>query len=421
MSTTEQLHGHWWMPEGPSRKVSGTLVLSDAARPRLDLHDALIDFDSVDSQTVFGESGGRAISVFDAYVTSGSHSFRNGQEYREQTLNVSGLVVGNAHVSSTGAPAFIESVIELDYLTYWARGVELEVARPDPAGTCTFTVSIGSPRSARFGDVDVRISTSHRYTSRGSFSLGEMSIPAHFRTVFGVISAGPISIDGHLEVSRRLADLVTLAMHRPARIRRIKFFTSPVESELWEKFEWWGSEPATEDLELDDRSKQRVNFTLDDIDLETLLACWHKLHQTANYGMLSLVALQRESSTYYETKLLGVCGALEALHKGMHPAKLDYRERCLALAEIPPAEAVRQIIHDKGLWARNITAARNHLAHGDEPHRRKVPEDAWYRLYDTSMALLVLVAMTELGISEPTQMRTLSRGALEHAATVATG
>lgn len=90
------------------------------------------------------------------------------------------------------------------------------------------------------------------------------------------------------------------------------------------------------------------------MDLPTLLEGWHELHQKANYGTLSVIALQRESSMYYETKLLGLCGAIEALHKGFHPKSLDYRERCVALAQIPPPAAVRQVIPDIEVWAKNI-------------------------------------------------------------------
>ncbi|WP_231915898.1 hypothetical protein, partial [Rhodococcus sp. EPR-134] len=73
-------------------------------------------------------------------------------------------------------------------------------------------------------------STSSHYASGGQFSRGGMSIPAHFRTAFRVTSAEPLSINAHIEISRRLADLITLAMHRPAHVRRIKFSRNPTSA-----------------------------------------------------------------------------------------------------------------------------------------------------------------------------------------------
>lgn len=101
--------------------------------------------------------------------------------------------------------------------------------------------------------------------------------------------------------------------------------------------------------------------------------------------------------------------------QGFHPKSLDYRERCVALAQIPPPAAVRQVIPDIEVWAKNIKNARNHLAHGDEPHKRKMSETVWYNLYEPGVALLVLVAMTKLGVPERTQLKSLRQGALKRA------
>lgn len=421
MSTTEQLHGQWWAADDPSHKVPGVLTLSDTAEPQLDAYATLLDFHAQGFHTLHGESGGRAVSLFDTYVESGNHTFRNGQEYNYQTMKVSGVIIGNTHINGADDPSFTECVLEVDYLTYWARGVELSLSRAadETEGTYTFTVPVRSPRSAQYGNVQVTVSTSPSYTIGGRFSRKEMSIPAHFKTVFQVTSDEPISITAHLEVSRRLADLVTLAMHQPAHMRRISFMLNDVESDRRQKFDWWGTDPVGEDIELDSRSTQRINFTLDDVDLKTLLTGWHELHQTANYGMLSLIALQRESTTYYETRLLGVCGAIEALHKGFHPKWPNYFDRCRSLAEMPPSAAVHQIIPDIDVWARCITNARNHLAHGDEPHERRMPESVWYGLYEPAVALLVLVVMTKLGIPESAQLKALREGALKLAVATA--
>lgn len=164
----------------------------------------------------------------------------------------------------------------------------------------------------------------------------------------------------------------------------------------------------------------RHRFRPGGIDLSTLLPAWHALNTKAVYGVQSIIGLQRETSTYHETKLLGVCGAVEALHRGLDPRNLTYRQRCEALAGIPASDAVAQIIPDIAKWADYVVKARNSLAHGDEPKDRKVPENVWFALHEPTLALLILVMMAELGICEDSQLRAVTRGALRAAARVGT-
>ncbi|EEN83830.1 hypothetical protein F6X56_02555 (plasmid) [Rhodococcus erythropolis] len=233
MATTEQLHGQWWVPDsnGPSRTVPGVLTLSDSTEPRLDLHGDLYDIHELGFRTVHGNSGGRAVSLFETYIDSEKGGFTNGQKYTDQTIKLSGLVIGDSHVNDADELAFTESVIELDYLTYWARGVKIAVSHPEKSNEpYIFTIPVSAPLSGKYGNVEVTVSTSSHYASGGQFSRGGMSIPAHFRTAFRVTSAEPLSINAHIEISRRLADLITLAMHRPAHVRRIKFSRNPTSA-----------------------------------------------------------------------------------------------------------------------------------------------------------------------------------------------
>ncbi|NIL91314.1 hypothetical protein RhoFasSB10_03657 [Rhodococcus fascians] len=308
-------------------------------------------------------------------------------------------------------------MIEADYLTLWAGGVDLDVSTPaDPGVPYTFTVPIRDYRSGSFGDVDVVVSTSARYSMGGSFTRTHMSIPAEFRTTFTVANSTglPMSITSILDASDRLVDLITIAVQQPSDVRNIRFFVDVEDPDNLLEFEWWsGHVNPTEDAALD--SRLRLNFQLDSVELGDLLPSWHKLQQVANYGVLSVVSLIRESATYYETQLLGVCGALEALHRGISPEGMDYRDRCKALAAIPPDKARARVIPDIDTWAYQITKSRNDLAHGTEPANRKIPEDDWYRLYEPTLALLLLVILTNLGVSEEVQLRALEIGPLNHA------
>jgi hypothetical protein len=47
----------------------------------------------------------------------------------------------------------------------------------------------------------------------------------------------------------------------------------------------------------------------------------------------------------------------------------------------------------------DLVDARNHLAHSDEPRTRKRPENEWFALYESTLTLLALLAMTESAYS----------------------
>lgn len=424
MVATEQLHGQWWTPEDPDRKVAGVLTLSDTAEPLLEMHDALLNFEAqVEPGTVHGTAGGRKISIVDSLAVSQDTKLRDGEEFSSQRIETtSGAIIGDTHIASADEPAFSEATVEIDLLTVWARQASVKVTLPGENNSDAYTVTVPdvAPVTVQYGDLEVTISTSPSITLGGRFSLSDMTIPMSVRTVFQLSSATLLSASTCLELSRRLADLVSLAMFRPADVRKITLYRGSESAER-KRFEWWGIDAVNDAIDLEGSDRKDVNFTLSDVDPATLFSAWHELHQTANYGMLSLTAILRETTTYYENKLFAVCGTIEALHKALHPtpARKFYRARCTELAALPPVNAVAQIIPDIEKWAGDLVDARNHLAHGDEPHTRKLPENKWFALYEPTLALLALVAMTKLGVSEEVQLRALRLGALRHAVSIA--
>ena len=317
------------------------------------------------------------------------------------------------------APFTGDMPFELDYLTFWTGEFDPIVSHPLGGGV-SFAVPDPVPRTATYGDVQLTISSSSAYSSRGRFTRADMSLPVQFKNVLSVSSTEPVSVDDLLDISRRLSDLITVAMHRPSGVRDVEFHEPAGCLGTSDRFEWWSADDLpSENTTLDEGNRRRINFRLSDVDdVGQLLARWHDLHTTAFYGVASVVAQLRETTTFYETRLLGVCGTVEALHRGLSPVpkKLDYRERCAALAAIPPAVARAQIVPDIDEWAGHVTRARNHLAHGDEPGARTVPQDVWYGLHERTVALLVLVLMTKLGLSDDIQVRALKYGALRVAA-----
>ncbi|WP_156511628.1 hypothetical protein, partial [Rhodococcoides kroppenstedtii] len=303
MSTTQQLHGQWWAADAADRTVYGVLTLGDDAEPRLDLGGELLGF-SRDSVTVHGSSGGRAVSIFGAYVTAESGIVRNGEDHRRQTIEGDGVVIGQNHVADRNALAFAEAVIELDYLTFWTAEFDPMISHP-PGGGTSFTVPDPLPRTASYGAVQVTVSSYSSYSGQSSFTRDDMAVPGRFKNIIFVSSIERLSVDDHLAISRRLSDLVTIAMHRPTGVRAIAFYETAGSSGISDRYEWWSADDLPEEnTVLDERSRRRINFRLSDVDdVEQLLGRWNELHTGAFYGVASLVAQLRETTTFYERSL----------------------------------------------------------------------------------------------------------------------
>ncbi|MVU77444.1 hypothetical protein GPX89_09305 [Nocardia sp. ET3-3] len=424
MRIRESLYGNWWLPSAPDRTVPGTLTLGETSEPYLELYGTLVVFRAEEGPlTIHGDSSGRKVSLFGIYPTQETSTLRDGMRYPVQLFDINfGALVGDSHVADEDEPKFSESTVDIDYLTFISQDIDhSETAiknKPDGSSDFNFLVTTEGRRSGRYGNVDATTVPEASYSPDAEFYTAEMRIRASFRTYVRLTSAQPISTREHVETARRLSDLVTLAMHRPAGVRQIAFNDTTTDKRR--RYEWWGAEPTSANELVDRPTRRAIAFDLGGVDLGTVLPAWHTLNTSAVYGVQSIIGLLRETSTYHETKLLGVCGAIEALHRGLDPGNRTYRQRCEALAAIPSSAAVARIIPDIAKWADYVVKARNSLAHGDEPKDRSVPEDVWFALHGPTLALLVLVLMAELGISESAQIRAVTHGAFRAAANIGT-
>jgi hypothetical protein len=83
---------------------------------------------------------------------------------------------------------------------------------------------------------------------------------------------------------------------------------------------------------------------------------------------------------------------------------MRYKDRLLALAEIPDQKAVSALISNVPRWAKYLKDRRNGLAHGDGT---RSPDDdmAVHSALEVTIALLGLVLLNELGLSSEVQRR----------------
>lgn len=427
-TTQEEVHGTWWLPTEPDRVAAGTLRLQHGARPRLEVHVPLVDpvteeHAEESTFTVHGQSGGQHVTLLNAVAIESQveRQVATGKQYIHQVLQAdTGALIGREHIDDADHKMFAEAFIEVDYLTFLAKSADptwSERETQQGATTATFVIPLAAELSAQFGGLKATLTTRETYTGEQAYGIGGTSIPVTYRAIFRLQGDAPMAVQQFSTAARELSDLVTLGMLRPAHVRRIDFDAAPGSAN--DRYRWWGTDPMPREEILGFETRRNIAFTFLDADLATMLPAWNALLTTARYGVGSTIALLRETSTYHETKLLGVCGALEALCRGLG-LQGTYRQRAEALAGIVAPTVRVEVIPSVDKWAEYLTKARNSLAHGDEPEDRKVPEDVWYALEHPTLALLILVLMTKLGVSEKAQRLALNYKGLRTAASLGT-
>ncbi|MEV0551185.1 HEPN domain-containing protein [Nocardia salmonicida] len=425
VQANEEVFGTWWLAGKPDQSVAGKLVLGPKAAPQLEIYGQLVDIFDDGPYIVHGEqSNGKRISLFGVFLTDAASALRDGETATfQQVMKANGgALIGKDHLGGAREPAFARSIVEIDYLTFLATAIRTgQVAdQPQPDGTMILSlpITVVSSRSGRFGDFEVTLDV-RQETEAQAFSVASARLPVNYRAALLLRAEESKSVEDHLVAARHLADLVTLGMYRPADVRSIMFEAVREDGGL-DRYQWWGTGLVRLDKPLDSSTRQRIAFNFDDAELPDLFPAWHELVTTAGYGVSSIIALLRETSTFHETKLLGVCGAAEALHRGFDPSRQHYKVRCKALANLVAPEIRREVVPDIDVWANHVTNARNELAHGYKPADRKVPEQVWYALPQPTLAILVLVLLTKIGISDRALLLALNWGALRDAAALGT-
>ncbi|MFF5477180.1 HEPN domain-containing protein [Streptomyces sp. NPDC012935] len=178
------------------------------------------------------------------------------------------------------------------------------------------------------------------------------------------------------------------------------------------------------------------------MEFTELIPRWLSLKSKARLGCNILFGLRYIEKGYVGTRLLGVATAAENIHRSLRStstplAKAEYRhlkrkimsaitdepeelqefvkmglrnnpsynDRMLELASIPNTEAVDTLLGDREGWAKMLKNARNDLAHANERSSQDSDPSPAYLLLEVTYALLCLVLMAELGISEEAQRK----------------
>jgi hypothetical protein len=453
----QSFYGHWWLPDRPEDRVPGVLSIADNWSSHLDLvggFDFQLREERSDGSTVVlagtdaaplihGECERKQLTLLDTFpTTSRTVGFRFDGAPDYQRIHVNRVLVGE-HLPTADARLFKGAAVELENLTAFLNlpttlrkhdWKEEKASAEINRGDAVDAVIDGWTFRAFVGLQPFKIEQSHRRNR----VVGDVTV--HLE----IIAPGPCSFDEIETFVRDITDLLTLAAGEPSGIISIRLrhlhdviHRRPDRDDIAQPRMVESFAPrihtATPDGEVKDRD---FRFTCADSEFPEMLPKWLSIRKRAEAALNTYFGLYYAPPAYTESRLLFQAIAAEALHSGLYGNATDrtdeefetlrgkmldaldsdddkawvkqkfrndpsLRERLVQLARKPDSVALAGIIPSSEDWARRLVKIRNGLAHRADGGS----DQDLYLLEHASNALIVLVLMTDLGLSKEVQQR----------------
>ncbi|HEY2261281.1 MAG TPA: HEPN domain-containing protein [Streptosporangiaceae bacterium] len=467
----QEWRGHWWLPGKPDAAVPGILVQrEDDGEVLLRLvggfnidvwtpagENAFAGSYDTEFPIVLGDSAGQQFTLLQCVAIHTSGAFGSRPIY-EQDVRVMRALRG-IHLRDPDEEVFESAVLRIEYLLGWmhASTIKAAVELQDYGWTGKQTAQTvpAEDLTATYGDSDFTLRVAfNRFRVENRPRANERAIANREWAELAVTAAHPAKFRQFDRIAKAVMDLMTLVAHAPAGVieETLRFTPSddhPVPGRR-----------ASADVHVMGRQIHQARpgqretadpeylFTLADIPFAEVLPRWLDLHERTWLGCSTLFGLRYIQEGYTTSRLLTVATAAEAMHRGLFPGAthmppkkfgamrtrvmdafqgkdaeakdtraflsdylhndMRYKDRLLALAEIPDQDAVATLISNVPKWAKYLKDRRNGLAHGDEG--RIGPDDGApiYGALEVTIALLGLVLLNELGLSAEVQRRAAS-------------
>ncbi|HEX5406780.1 MAG TPA: HEPN domain-containing protein [Pseudonocardiaceae bacterium] len=451
--------GLWWLPEEPENKFPGVLRYLPNSRIELSLIGAfenrlmthtssgvvLVHSGSRTFDVIHGAAERREITLFDCHASNTSRSM--GARVKtpdKQTLVASTALIG-VHVSDEDEARFAAAEVSVEDLTLWASSsiFEATLGMPDgvPDGSGTISVKPIDSQSVTVDGTQFVLAHLHTlpfFDHRRSGTTGRVRDTAFVR----IVPAEALSFRTALQSASLIQDLVALATHRAAgviwlRLELVRDEQAPSDGRplLRRKVDVLYSPPVSTERDADAADPRRVFFTCESLPFEQVVPRWVGAHQRLQSATNMIMGLRYAPARYIESNLLTAVGAAEVLHrrlsideapmpttefKQMRAAMLEHvpeqhqdrfrgvirndptlRDRLIALANRPDAEAISLLMPNLEHWAARTARARNDLAHEGETPRHSLEE--LVVIVEVTTAVVILNLLHELGLSAERQ------------------
>jgi len=416
-------HGYWWKPSEPEERYPGVLAIgSDGAlsleliggfdltnRTPLEGGGWAVGFSDQELPLVCGESEGTAITLLNCHnLQSRGGWFVPGYGPTFQRLYAQRALIG-AHLEDQAVEIFRRATARFENLTAW-------LGRPAMARTLGFENDVAKAELRSLPQTKVVV-------DGWTYQVGESLRGFNFETyrerhvVSGdatseltIIPPTPAGISAFDRVTTEFMDLLTLATGEACGlISLILDLPDDLVIELAEgaqrrepkQAELIGRRVHTASPDAPAVRPHDLLFSCNDMPFEEAVPAWLGVRRRAASPCNVFFGMKYARPGFTETRLLLAAVTVESLDQALTGQRRSFRQRAKRLATIPSATIVGKIIPDIDSWSAQLAKARNGLAHD-----AAVGVSAGlFGLEMRTTALISLVFMTQIGISEEVQRR----------------
>ncbi|MCI3244603.1 HEPN domain-containing protein [Streptomyces spinosisporus] len=458
--TDRTWRGYWWEAATPEVKIPGILRCNEEGEVRLELVGGFditirkplpdgngysVSSDTRDIPLIHGLSGSERFTLLDnSCLHSSGLGFFDGDITRQDWSSIRAL--RGVHLESLDAPIFIRAHLRLERLLHWSNQSAFRLSMEMREGELPRSKQVNrveaEPVTTRHNDIEISLRLLTRdFQYEDQMISNERSLSGKESAVLTFTPPHPVPCKHFDEVEKDMQDLLTLSTYEPC-------------GALSRSLTYMKSEDEPKEVEVIGRQIYRTPgqkkrsrgtdslFTLADIDFKDSIPRWLDLKEKARTGCNILFGLRYIERGYVGTRLLGVATAAESIHAALRSTSTPltkqeykqlknkilsvisdepqhlvdfvktglrnnptYNERMLELASIPDNEAVETLLGNREHWATALKKSRNDLAHANERSSQSDESSQAFLLMEVTYALLCLVLMSELGVSQEVQRR----------------
>ena len=449
--------GTWWIAGEDAEPQLGTLSISPTGKIKLDLIGGFdlsvqspieggVAISALDRRPplVYGLCASKKITLVDCQTSHLTGAFIGIPDYHQLTA---GRALVGTHLSDVDAPEFLEAQFRIENLLSWLQISGLEQRIDVDGESASAHILRSEPLKAAVDGWEVEAwvwSKGFRFEQHRNTA----SVVGEIEAYLTVKPDHPVSYRGFDDIAKALMDLITLASGEASgmigstlvHVDTTEIRVGPGSSDVRDmpisvdSFGQYVHKSRPDDAP---QTAHRFRFTCATASFSDLVALWIPLRLRALGGCNVRFGLEYSRPGFTETRLLSIAVAAEAFHRDIYgdPARMEkqkfrklkdtalgalqdpvergwlndhlhndgetYRNRLLDLVERPASIAVDLIIHNKAKWADDLVRARNGLAHSAGTNAKTIDI---FALTETTIFLLDLVLMHELGLSEDTQV-----------------
>lgn len=446
--------GRWWGPGQREQAQPGVLRIQEDGKASLELIGGFdlrvieplergyaVGAGSRDIETLFGDCEGEAVTLFRLLELNNRGTLFGGGQPTFQRLHAHRVVIG-AHIESEQTPSFRSAAIEIENLTAFLAAHIATYDRADGKNGAFLTKAV--PESVEVDGWTIRADRATRGFQHKSTRQG-VQIEAEARGVIRAIPPQPASLEEFDTLTLELTDLLTLAAGEACGLIRITLELTEtnttqvsqdetIETPIW--VEAFAQRIHT--AKPNESANNSLLFTCAEKPFADTISGWLPLRRKTSNASNVFFGTEYSPGGFMETRLISIGIAAEALHAALYGdakevtdedykrikatmlAALDdaderawvkttfhnghtLRQRLHQLGGVPSAEALGLLTPDIENWIGWFIPARNGITHTGGG------AGAEYKLVRIGQALIRLVYLAELGLSDEQQVTAMRR------------